>query len=177
MYAIELNERITTFDCPDSGKKSMTVWGFVFKDESAHAVYYAGLMTGHEQPSVRLTVSIGGWGVEHGDEQSVSGHKHSGEGKSGSIHERLDGVLQPRTTGQDSWQNASGLGCAESLNNRRDRPLQRCSVALRWIEWGCSADHRLISRHLPETPYRQACGGTAPPRSVALFRKPRFGVS
>jgi hypothetical protein len=71
MYAIELNERITTFDCPDCGKKSMTVWGFVFKDESAHAVYYAGLMTGHEQPSVRLTVSIGDWGVEHGDEQGV----------------------------------------------------------------------------------------------------------
>ncbi len=36
-------------------------------------------------------------------------HKHSGEGKSGSIHERLHGVLQLRTTGQDSWQNASGL--------------------------------------------------------------------
>ena len=73
MYAIELNERITTFDCPDCGKKSMTVWGFVFKDESAHAVYYAGLMTAHEQRSVRLTVSIGGWGIEHRDEQSVSG--------------------------------------------------------------------------------------------------------
>src|SRR5580700_10503963 len=50
--------------------------------------------------------------------------KNSGEGKTGSIHERLDSVLQLRTTGQDSWQNASGLGRAESFNDRGDRPLQ-----------------------------------------------------
>jgi hypothetical protein len=43
------------------------------KDKAAHAVYYAGPMTGHEHASVRLTVSIGGWGVEHGDEQAVEG--------------------------------------------------------------------------------------------------------
>ena len=57
-YGIELNERIKTFDCPDCGEKQMTVWGFVSKDNVAHAIYYAGLMTGHDQTSVRLTVSI-----------------------------------------------------------------------------------------------------------------------
>src|SRR5437762_1992606 len=71
MYTIELNERIETFDCPDCGKKSMTVWGFVSKDSAAHAVYYAGLMTGHEQPSVSLTLSIGRWGVNNTDEENV----------------------------------------------------------------------------------------------------------
>jgi hypothetical protein len=73
MYAIELNERIKTFDCPDCGKKSLTVWGFVSKDSVAHAIYYAGLRTGHEQTSVRLTVSVGGWGVAHADEKNVAG--------------------------------------------------------------------------------------------------------
>lgn len=73
MYALELNERIKTFDCPDCGKKSLTVWGFVSKDNVAHAVYYAGLMTGHEQSSVRMTVSVGGWGVAHSDEKNVAG--------------------------------------------------------------------------------------------------------
>ena len=53
----------------------MTVWGFVSKDKAAHAVYYAGLMTGHDQPSVRLTLSIGRWGVDNVDEQSVEGRK------------------------------------------------------------------------------------------------------
>lgn len=51
----------------------MTVWGFVSRDNAAHAIYYAGLMTGHEQASVRLTISIGGWGVENRDEQTVEG--------------------------------------------------------------------------------------------------------
>src|SRR5437762_2370689 len=70
MYAIKLNEQINTFDCPDCGKKSMTVWGFVSKDNAAHAVYYAALMTGHDQPSVRLTLSIGRWGVDNTDEEN-----------------------------------------------------------------------------------------------------------
>ena len=73
MYAIKLNEQINTFDCPDCGKKSMTVWGFVSKDNAAHAVYYAALMTGHDQPSVRLTLSIGRWGVDNTDEENAQG--------------------------------------------------------------------------------------------------------
>ena len=40
------------------------MWGFVFKDSSAHAIYYAGLMTGHAESSVRLTLSINGWGKQ-----------------------------------------------------------------------------------------------------------------
>ena len=47
------------------------MWGFISQDNVAHAVYYAGLMTGHEQPSVRLTLSIGGWGVDNPDEENV----------------------------------------------------------------------------------------------------------
>ena len=73
MYAIELNERIKKFDCPDCGKESLTVWGLVSKDNKAYAVYYAGLMTGHEQASVQLTVSIGGWGMDNEDEANVDG--------------------------------------------------------------------------------------------------------
>jgi hypothetical protein len=70
-YAIELNDHLKTFDCLDCGEESITVWGWIFKDGSAHAVYYAGLMTGHEQPSVRLTISIGGWGLENPEEENV----------------------------------------------------------------------------------------------------------
>ena len=73
MYAIELNERVKTFDCPHCGKQSKTVWGFISRDGAAHAVYYAGLMTGHDQASVRLTISIGGWGAESEGEEQVKG--------------------------------------------------------------------------------------------------------
>jgi hypothetical protein len=63
VYSVDLNEEIQTVDCPDCGEKSLTVWGFIRRDGNAHAVYYAGLMTGHSQPSVRLTISIGDWGT------------------------------------------------------------------------------------------------------------------
>jgi hypothetical protein len=75
MYAVELNDHLKTFDCPDCGKKSITVWGSIYKDGASHAVYYAGLMTGHEEPSVRLTISIGGWGIENADRQNVESRR------------------------------------------------------------------------------------------------------
>jgi hypothetical protein len=61
-YSIEFNQNIKPFICDDCGEESLTVWGWVGRDGSAHSVYYAGLMTGHEDVSVRLTISIGGWG-------------------------------------------------------------------------------------------------------------------
>jgi hypothetical protein len=73
MYSIFLSERIQTFECQDCGEESMTVWGSVAKDDLSYAVYYAGLMIGHEQASVRLAISIGGWGIPHEDEENVPG--------------------------------------------------------------------------------------------------------
>jgi hypothetical protein len=63
-YGIEFDKKMTLFECPHCGEKSITVWGFVSKDNAAHAVYYANLMTGHREISARLTISIGGWGDE-----------------------------------------------------------------------------------------------------------------
>jgi hypothetical protein len=64
VYGIEFNDRVKSFVCPDCGEESMTVWGWVSKDNAAHAVYYVGLMTGHQDISARFTISIGGWGDE-----------------------------------------------------------------------------------------------------------------
>ena len=61
-YGIELNPTIKPFKCPHCGETSITVWGSVSKDNLAHAVYYAGLMTGHAEISARITISMGGWG-------------------------------------------------------------------------------------------------------------------
>jgi len=67
-YGIDLNPAIKSFKCPHCGEQSITIWGSVSKNNSAHAVYYANLMTGHEETSARLTISVGGWG-EHADEK------------------------------------------------------------------------------------------------------------
>jgi hypothetical protein len=61
-YGIELNPTIKSFKCPHCGEESITIWGSVSKDKSAHAVYYANLMTGHQETSARMTISVGGWG-------------------------------------------------------------------------------------------------------------------
>jgi hypothetical protein len=63
-YDIEFNDKVQSFRCPHCGEESMTVWGWLSKDNAAHAVYFANLMTGHQEISARLTISIGGWGEE-----------------------------------------------------------------------------------------------------------------
>lgn len=63
-YGIEFNDRIKSFKCPHCGEESKTVWGWVSKDNTAHAVYFANLMTGHQEASAGITVSVGGWGEE-----------------------------------------------------------------------------------------------------------------
>jgi hypothetical protein len=63
-YGIEFNDKLQSFECLHCGEESMTVWGWVSKDNCAHAVYFANLMTGHQDISARLTISIGGWGEE-----------------------------------------------------------------------------------------------------------------
>lgn len=63
-YGIEFNDKVKSFRCPHCGEQSMTVWGWVSKDNAAHAAYFANLMTGHQETSARLTISIGGWGEE-----------------------------------------------------------------------------------------------------------------
>ena len=42
----------------------MTVWGWVSKENAVHAVYFANLMTGHQEISARITISMDGWGEE-----------------------------------------------------------------------------------------------------------------
>ena len=64
-YGIEFNKTIKPFRCPHCGEESKTVSGWVSKGSVTHAVYFANLMTGHKETSVRLTISVGGWGDEN----------------------------------------------------------------------------------------------------------------
>jgi hypothetical protein len=59
---LDLNTKIKQFTCLHCGEQSLTVWGYISKDNLAYAVYYANLMTGHKEVSARLTISLGGWG-------------------------------------------------------------------------------------------------------------------
>jgi len=61
-YRIELNDKVHSFRCSHCGEESNTVWGWIYKDNAAHATYFVNLMTSHAEPSARFTISIGGWG-------------------------------------------------------------------------------------------------------------------
>lgn len=63
IYSIEFSKEAQSCACDRCGEESLTVWGWISKDRAAHAVYFATLMTGqHDDVSVRLTISFGGWG-------------------------------------------------------------------------------------------------------------------
>jgi len=61
-YAIELGETVQPFTCTHCGEEAVTVSGSVSEQEAPYAIYFAALMTPHEQISARLTISLGGWG-------------------------------------------------------------------------------------------------------------------
>jgi hypothetical protein len=60
-YSLEVGEYVNELTCSCCGEKKKRVWGFVSKDGSAHAVYYALLNITEEQPRVGLTLSVGPW--------------------------------------------------------------------------------------------------------------------
>jgi hypothetical protein len=70
-FDIELSNQIKPFRCSHCGELSVTVWGSIAKDNSAHAVYFANLMTGHEDTSARISVSIGAWGEKEDTEERI----------------------------------------------------------------------------------------------------------
>src|ERR1700721_197892 len=70
-FEIDLSTRMTPFKCSHCGEQSITVWGSVAKDNSAHAVYFANLITGHDETSARISISIGGWGDREGTEERI----------------------------------------------------------------------------------------------------------
>ena len=61
LYTLEAGEYIYRLKCECCGKPKKRVFGFVSKDNDAHAVYYALLNVTEDKPRVGLTVSVGPW--------------------------------------------------------------------------------------------------------------------
>jgi hypothetical protein len=61
MFSLELGSEVANLTCGCCGKPFKSVCGFITKDDWAYSVYFATLQTGHDQPAVGLTVSIGKW--------------------------------------------------------------------------------------------------------------------
>ena len=61
---VELGEAAKPHPCKCCGETTYMVYGLVYHDRSAHAVYFAGWSEGHREQGMRMAVSIGDWGNE-----------------------------------------------------------------------------------------------------------------
>lgn len=59
---VELGEAAVPHPCRCCGETTYMVYGLVYHEGSAHAVYFAGWSEGHRDEGLRLAVSIGDWG-------------------------------------------------------------------------------------------------------------------
>ena len=62
MIQIKMGESSRHSPCQDCGEQTLVVWGYVYEDGNAHAVYYASWTPGHLERGAQLIVSIEGWG-------------------------------------------------------------------------------------------------------------------
>jgi hypothetical protein len=61
ILSLELGEQIADIGCSCCGGRHKSAYGFIYKDGDAYSLYYATLHTGHQEPSVGLTLSVGNW--------------------------------------------------------------------------------------------------------------------
>jgi hypothetical protein len=62
------------FDCPDCGRQSESVHGFLFDTTGETAVYFVGYTPGHPERHANIVLSVGGWGegMEQEDRKAIA---------------------------------------------------------------------------------------------------------
>ena len=100
---VELGEENRDHPCPCCGAPSHLVYGLVYHDGDAHAVYLAGWSEGHTDEGVRMAVSIGDWSDDGGPGDRLS------VGLCCLLHGRQVDfrVVEP---GQNPWHQFAYLG-------------------------------------------------------------------
>jgi hypothetical protein len=82
MITLEPGGSSVTGTCPDCGNETVNVWGYAYRDEQAHAVYFVRWTRGHPERGAQLAISIGAWGDDATpDDRSCVGvecHLHDG---------------------------------------------------------------------------------------------------
>jgi hypothetical protein len=61
VLSLELGKQLSDIDCEECGGTHKSAYGFISKSGDAFGLYYATLHTGHAEPSVGLTLSVGNW--------------------------------------------------------------------------------------------------------------------
>lgn len=69
---VELGEAADPHPCKCCQETTYMVYGLVYHDDSAHAVYFAGWSEGHRDAGVRMAVSIGDWSEDATSEDRIA---------------------------------------------------------------------------------------------------------
>ena len=115
-YDIEVGENKNASTCHCCGKKSCVGHGFVYKNDDAYAVYYAGWSDAHPAKKVSIALALGGWdGGSTIDDRTCFGVEAS-EGKD----EILFRVIEPD---ESPWPDTDLLGPMLTRNQGLSHPL------------------------------------------------------
>jgi hypothetical protein len=95
--------------CPDCGNETIDVWGYAYRDEQVHAVYFIRWTQGHPERGAQVAISLGTWGDDATPERrscvAVECRLHEGAlayrltdaGETPWAHRELLGRMMPRT--------------------------------------------------------------------------------
>ena len=115
-YTLETSEYIHRLICECCLTEKNRVWGFVFRDGDAHAVYYALLNLEEKSPRVGLTLSIGPWWEGTEPSQRVWLHVNVCTGERGiemGIHDPKESNFYPWEKGGTPLNREEALASSD----------------------------------------------------------------
>ncbi len=115
-YDIEVGENKNASTCHCCGKKSCVGHGFVYKNDDAYAVYYAGWSDAHFDKKVSVALAIGEWD----DDSTVDDRTCFGVEASEGKDEILFRVIEPA---ESPWSDTDLLGPMLGRDQALSHPL------------------------------------------------------
>ncbi len=115
-YDIEVGENKNASTCHCCGKKSCVGHGFVYKDDDAHAVYYASWSDAHPDKKVSIALAIGEWDDDSTTDDRICFGVEASEDKD----EILFRVIEPS---ESPWPNTDLLGQMLTRDEGLSHPL------------------------------------------------------
>ena len=115
-YDIEIGENKNASICHCCGKNSCIGHGFVYKDDSAYAVYYVGWSEAHSDKKISIALAIGEWN----EDSTVADHTCFGIEVYEAKDEILLRVIEPA---QSPWANTALLGSMLAKQDSLSHPL------------------------------------------------------
>lgn len=100
---LEQGEESMPTACECCGRYSRTVHGFVYRNDDAYAVYYAGWSEGHPERGVTMAIAMGEWG----DDSDASDRVSVGVRAFASSSEIHFSILDPE---ESPWSRTDLLG-------------------------------------------------------------------